>query len=195
MRGPRGVRCVCVLSRHDPRKGIAAVAVVATGAAGTGEAVIGRVAVSTVAAAATGVTGDRRVTISAVTAAAAGGTINRRVTVSTVPAATAGVAVSAVVANVTDKAIGPAVAVNPGVSRCCTISGAVSTLTTATAGVTINRRRSVRATAAAVSPAPSQQLSRGRSSRRNCETHPNNRHRRILSTVPHDLVSCGNVPL
>ncbi len=132
-RRPRGVRCVCVRSRRDPRKGIAAIAVVATRAAGTGETVIGRVAVSTISTAATGVTGDRRVTVSPVTAAAAGVTVSRCVTVSAVTAATTGGSVSAV-ANVTDNAIGPAVAVNPGVSRCCTISGAVSTVTTATAG-------------------------------------------------------------
>src|SRR5467141_1382107 len=132
-------------------------AVVAPRAAGTGETVKRRGAVSTITAAAAGVTVNERVTERTVIAS---------VTVGAIPE-TAGITVSGA-ANVTYDAVGPAIAVNPGVCRRCVTRGAA-------------------ATGVAVSPAP--RLSRGRSGRRNCETRAKNRHRRVFSTVPHDLVS------
>src|SRR5712671_4019590 len=117
-------------------------AVVAPRAAGTGETVKRRGAVRTVIAS---------------------------VTVGAIPE-TAGITVSGA-ANVTYDAVGPAIAVNPGVCRRCVTRGAA-------------------ATGVAVSPAP--RLSRGRSGRRNRKARAKNRHRRVFSTVPHDLVSWGN---
>src|SRR5215813_4731623 len=110
--------------------------------------------------------------------------VNRGVAVNavtTVAAVTTGVAVSAAATGVavsgwgvtviTYDAIGPAVAVNPGVGP-----GTVATVSAA-------------ATDGAVSSGPP---SRSGSSRRDRETHAENRHRCALSTVPHDPISCGN---
>src|SRR5712671_7501784 len=148
-------------------------AVVAPRAAGTGETVNRRGAVSTITAAAAGVS-VKRITVRTITAGVTVGAIpdtaTAGVTARVTVGATAGITVSGA-ANVTYDAVGPAIGVNPGVCRRC------GTRDAAAAGV-------------AVSPAP--RLSRGRSGRRNCETRAKNRHRHVFSTVPHDLVSCGN---
>src|SRR5215470_15220804 len=134
---------------------VTAIAVGAPRAAGTGETVNRRGAVSTITAAADGVS-VKRITVRTVAAGVTVGAIpvTAGVTAGGTIGATAGITVSGA-ANITYDAVGPAIGVNPGVSR---------------------RRVTGRAAATgeAVSPAP--RLSRGRSGRRNCETGAKNRH-------------------
>src|SRR5216683_3274147 len=109
-------------------------------------------------------------------AAGTGETVKRRGAVSTITAAAAGVTVNE---RVTERTVIASVTV-----------GAIPE----TAGITVSGAANVTydavGPAIAVSPAP--RLSRGRSGRRNRETRAKNRHRRVFSTVPHDLVSWGN---